>query len=195
MKETYSERQKIIITAAIKLFLSKGYQSTGMREIAKMSDIEVSSIYSHFQSKQAIFLAICLGTANDFKIGLESILRNNSPIKKKIKDVIAFYIRLSYETEGRLNVFDQEQEIIFQEEMASLLQIRSGIDQLLLQILTLGVEQKKLVNLDAKILAKWFQHGLRSLNIMNSSLHLDVNTLTLLGQDLLMKGIDKKKKK
>lgn len=43
---------------ALQLFATKGYEGTTMREIGRQVGIKGSSIYSHFQSKEDIFLSI-----------------------------------------------------------------------------------------------------------------------------------------
>jgi AcrR family transcriptional regulator len=42
--------------AALKLFALKGYEATTMRDIGKEAGIKASSIYAHFESKEALFL-------------------------------------------------------------------------------------------------------------------------------------------
>lgn len=50
MKET---KQKIL-DAALNLFSQKGFSAVSIRDICKVVDIKESSIYYHFQNKQAI---------------------------------------------------------------------------------------------------------------------------------------------
>ncbi|MDR2587516.1 MAG: TetR/AcrR family transcriptional regulator [Coriobacteriales bacterium] len=47
-----------IIMAAIELFAAKGYGGASMRDIAKAVDIKTASIYSHFESKEALLYTI-----------------------------------------------------------------------------------------------------------------------------------------
>ena len=44
-----------ILQAAYELFLEKGYAATSMRELAQRTGLALSSIYNHFENKQAIF--------------------------------------------------------------------------------------------------------------------------------------------
>src|ERR1700682_6444579 len=50
--------RQTIISEAARLFARLGYDGTSMREIARASDIQASSAYHHFQSKDALFLAV-----------------------------------------------------------------------------------------------------------------------------------------
>lgn len=59
-KTTYtpeSTRTEIIL-AAHSLFVKQGYHGTSMRQIAAHAEIALGSIYNHFESKEAIFVAV-----------------------------------------------------------------------------------------------------------------------------------------
>ena len=48
----------VLVEAGRKLFLSKGYHGTSMREIADEAGLALGGIYNHFSSKEDIFVAI-----------------------------------------------------------------------------------------------------------------------------------------
>ena len=74
-----------IIESAIDLFSEKGFFETSVREIAQKSNLKVSSLYSHFSSKEAILDHIL----ETYRLELlnvripdeqfESIINNQSP--------------------------------------------------------------------------------------------------------------------
>lgn len=47
-----------IFESAAELFAKEGYHAVSMRQIAKNVDIKAASIYNHFESKEAILMAI-----------------------------------------------------------------------------------------------------------------------------------------
>ncbi len=54
-----SERTKqLIITEALRLFASNGYDATTMEQIARAANMKTPSLYNHFPGKQAIFEAV-----------------------------------------------------------------------------------------------------------------------------------------
>ncbi len=56
---TKGERTRaVLVEAGRKLFLSKGYHGTSMREIADEAGLALGGIYNHFSSKEDIFVAI-----------------------------------------------------------------------------------------------------------------------------------------
>lgn len=87
MTESLSEvnSKQRIIDSAIDLFSEKGFFETSVREIAKKSSLKVSSLYSHFSSKEAI-LDYILETYRLELLNVripdemfESIINNKSP--------------------------------------------------------------------------------------------------------------------
>ena len=60
--KTESQRQELrtlIIDAARELFVAKGVEAVTMREIAKRINYSATSIYHHFEDKEALLRAIC----------------------------------------------------------------------------------------------------------------------------------------
>ncbi len=57
--ETKGERTRAaLIDAGYRLFLSRGYHGTSMRDIAQAAGIALGGIYNHFNTKEDIFLAV-----------------------------------------------------------------------------------------------------------------------------------------
>lgn len=53
---------------ACKSFGEKGYEATSMRDIAKQVGIKASSIYSHYESKEALFIEIFHCCIRDYNL-------------------------------------------------------------------------------------------------------------------------------
>ena len=53
-----SDTRSRILNAALALFARKGFEETGMREIAAQVGIRAPSIYKHFRNKEAILAAL-----------------------------------------------------------------------------------------------------------------------------------------
>lgn len=64
-KATSAERRKRVFDAAVEEFSSKGFNAANVNTIAKNAGISIGSIYSYFDSKEELFLAVldhCLET-------------------------------------------------------------------------------------------------------------------------------------
>lgn len=61
-----SDRKQEILKAATTLFSQKGYVAASMRDLADQLDIKPASLYSHYDSKEAMLWEIALRCARDF---------------------------------------------------------------------------------------------------------------------------------
>ena len=66
-------RKEMISLAAARLFREKGFNATGMRDIADAVGIEAASLYNHIRSKSELLQDICFRVANDFHAQLNEL--------------------------------------------------------------------------------------------------------------------------
>jgi len=84
--ENYKNKSKIIVDAAKKLFLSKGFSHTTMDEVAKEASVTKQTVYRYFPSKINLFEEVMksssmqikreLGMHLDYNLDLRSALIN-----------------------------------------------------------------------------------------------------------------------
>ncbi|GAA0465986.1 helix-turn-helix domain-containing protein [Streptomyces olivaceiscleroticus] len=67
-------RQKIADTA-LRLFLERGYDAVGIREVAAEADVAVTTLFSHFASKEALVFE----QDQDFEQGLMRAVTDRAP--------------------------------------------------------------------------------------------------------------------
>ncbi|WP_410646688.1 TetR/AcrR family transcriptional regulator [Amycolatopsis sp. cmx-4-54] len=67
-------RQKIADTA-LRLFLERGYDAVGIREVAAEADVAVTTLFSHFASKEALVF----GQDAEFERGLARAVTERAP--------------------------------------------------------------------------------------------------------------------
>ncbi|WP_340681824.1 helix-turn-helix domain-containing protein [Amycolatopsis coloradensis] len=67
-------RQKIADTA-LRLFLERGYDAVGIREVAAEADVAVTTLFSHFASKEALVF----GQDAEFEQGLARAVTERAP--------------------------------------------------------------------------------------------------------------------
>jgi len=84
-------RDKLIETAK-ELFLKKGVDRVGVREIASKAGINLSLMNYYFQSKEKLFEAIFEILIKDKAIVLRQILDSDKPIEEKLRDYVYKYI-------------------------------------------------------------------------------------------------------
>lgn len=86
--KTESQRQELrtlIIDVARELFVAKGVEAVTMREIAKRINYSATSIYHHFEDKEALLRAIC---NTDF-LALASTLKSIFHIADHVERLLA----------------------------------------------------------------------------------------------------------
>ncbi|HZJ73588.1 MAG TPA: TetR/AcrR family transcriptional regulator [Perlabentimonas sp.] len=93
MKKT---KQKILV-AATELFLDKGIDRVGVREIATKAEVNLSLMNYYFQSKENLLFIIFDMLVKDGALQTREILESNAPIEQKINDYAIAYIDLLIE--------------------------------------------------------------------------------------------------
>ncbi len=89
-------RDKLIETAK-ELFLTKGVDRVGVREIATKAGINLSLMNYYFRSKEMLFEAIFEMLINEKAVVLKQILNSDKPLDEKIREYVYCYIDLLVE--------------------------------------------------------------------------------------------------
>lgn len=90
-KKSIKTKQKIL-DAATELFLEKGVDRVGVREIAAKAGINLSLMNYYFQSKEKLFETIFDILVKDRAEQLRQILESDISIEDKIRDYVDSYI-------------------------------------------------------------------------------------------------------
>ncbi|MDC3412670.1 forespore capture DNA-binding protein RefZ [Aquibacillus sp. 3ASR75-11] len=94
-----NETKRKVMDAACRLFYSKGYHGTSVREIAKKATVNVSLINYYFQSKQGLLESAVVHYYEEYlkKIEEEMIQSENLSSFEQLKRVIAIIIQYKQE--------------------------------------------------------------------------------------------------
>lgn len=88
-------RKEVITRAAAGLFREKGFQATGMRDVAAKVGIEAASLYNHIKSKSELLQEICFRIANEFTSQLNEMdLNDQLNSLDKLEKIMRFQIRM-----------------------------------------------------------------------------------------------------
>jgi len=68
-----SAGEKAILKAAVRLFSDKGYDGVSMRSVAEAAGVSKANIYHHFESKEALYLAILRASAAELSALVENL--------------------------------------------------------------------------------------------------------------------------
>lgn len=106
------QKSNEIYSVVARLFAHKGYHSTSMREIARKLDMNQSSLYHYFKSKEDILFKLMNDAMDDAMATLEEICAADLSPEDKLKKVLGFYTRYY--------AGDQERLILLVNEKSSL---------------------------------------------------------------------------
>lgn len=108
--EEQLRRRKEIFHASVHLFLSKGFNETSMREIAKAAGIGKSTLYDYFPSKDDILLSFLEDELQTLTDQMGEIGKQNAGAMEKLRKMMFaymeylatnqdFYVKLSYQVQ------------------------------------------------------------------------------------------------
>ena len=93
MVEENLRSKERILRAAHLLFVQQGYHGTSMRQIAKKAGIALGRLYNHFDSKDALFNAVC-HEHHPYKDSLPAILAaKRETVEEFVRDAIGRMIK------------------------------------------------------------------------------------------------------
>ncbi len=79
MQQRSEETRSKIMSSAIKLFSTRGYNSASVDDICKDAEISKGAFYHHFESKQALFLALLDVWLTTIDQGIEASRESSVP--------------------------------------------------------------------------------------------------------------------
>jgi AcrR family transcriptional regulator len=140
MENTISTGDKII-QASLKLFASKGYEATSIRDIAMAAEVTSSTLYYYIKNKEDFLLSI-------MKKGLEPLINNSKDILKTNETTeqrIAALVQMHVMAHGvnRLSalVIDTEFRALHGENKDFIKKLRKEYEQIWLEVIKEGKDQ------------------------------------------------------
>src|SRR5512138_1851693 len=79
MQQRSEETRSRIVESAIKLFSKRGYNKASVDEICAEAGVSKGAFYHHFESKQALFLALLDGWLRTIDSAIEASLDRTAP--------------------------------------------------------------------------------------------------------------------
>jgi AcrR family transcriptional regulator len=80
-----------ILLSALKLFSSKGYEGTSVREICEEAEITKPTLYHFYGSKEGVYRALVEGTFEEFRVGLTRLLEMPGTAEERLRQVARSY--------------------------------------------------------------------------------------------------------
>lgn len=150
--------RRSILEAAERVMLRQGYAALTMDDVAKEAEISKATVYNYFRSKGELVLELFLYYFEKFYQKLIKIKSETKPVKEKLKEIIAFFLRFSRETEpiSRVllvdKVFLKKMRVLVSETDESSARERDLITEIKKQ-------REKIIKEGASIIAEGIEHG------------------------------------
>ena len=77
-----------ILTAALNLFVKKGYHNVSIHEIQKEADVSIGSIYRHFNGKEGVAQALYKHILNELDELIDGVIEDTQIPVKQIEEII-----------------------------------------------------------------------------------------------------------
>jgi TetR/AcrR family transcriptional regulator, fatty acid metabolism regulator protein len=103
-----TDRGKIIIDAALKVFSRKGYADTRMADIAREADMSYGLVYHYFENKEKLFDAIVEEWWTGFYNELEKLQKRPVPTEEKLVGIIRYILSVYGSKPNQISIFVTE---------------------------------------------------------------------------------------
>ncbi len=151
MEVKRSQKKKIILEAAAKLFRDKGYSATSMRDLAAEVNLKASSLYNHIGSKEELLIEICFANAERFLNGIKSINETSLSSIEKLKALIALHVEIALEDFTSVTSFNDEWRQLKEPYLTDFLKMRKDYELIFLEIINTAQNQGQIKNIDPQI--------------------------------------------
>jgi TetR/AcrR family transcriptional regulator len=82
----HSAGEKAILDTAVRLFSEHGFEGVSMRAVASEAGVSKSNIYHHFESKQALYLAIMQASAARLSEMVENLAEGKGAFDERLRE-------------------------------------------------------------------------------------------------------------
>jgi AcrR family transcriptional regulator len=149
---TKSRKEEILKTTRF-LFKVKGYVDTSMRDIARNLDMQQSSIYTYFESKEEMLYTICSEIADAFFELQERVQEMDGDAEAKLRETVKGHVRIITDNLDASGVFIHEWRYMNDKLVKEFIKKRNAYEQFIRQLIRQGKSQGTFKNVDEKFTA------------------------------------------
>ncbi|MDR6226756.1 TetR/AcrR family transcriptional regulator [Desmospora profundinema] len=143
-------RKEKILEQASRLFRTKGYHATTIRDISEASGMLSGSLYAHIQSKEDLLFEITDRGAERFLSSLAPIVDSDAPPEEKVRRALAVHMRVIADNLEAATVFFHEWKALSDERRAVIQAKRDEYEGMWARLLAEGRRQGRFQMVDEK---------------------------------------------
>lgn len=160
-----------VITAAGRLFASRGYHGTSMRDLGRELGLHGSSLYSHVTSKEDLLVAVVERGADRFQASAERAIAEHAEPTERLRSLVSGHIDVVLDHPDEVKTFLDEARALDARTRRRVLAARDRYEQVFRETLATGAAQGSFAgDLDPKLAAifilsilnaieRWFHDG------------------------------------
>ena len=160
-----------VIDAAGRLFASRGYHATSMRDLGRELGLHGSSLYSHVTSKEDLLVEVVERGAERFQLSAERAVSQSSDPKRRLQALIAGHLDVVLDHPDEVKTFLDEARSLDSGSRRRIIAARDRYEQSFRSVIADGSSSGAFgSDLDPKLTAifilsilnateRWFHHG------------------------------------
>jgi len=166
-----SKRKNEIYNAAVKLFREKGFAAASMRDLADRVGLEVSSLYSHINSKYEILSDICMECSDMFEEGMSAVISDHGSHMEKVMKLVRLHMDMALHHPSSVTVFNDEWKHLPEDRLKVFLDSRRTYEANFRQLIKEGMTAGDFTKRSSKVVfniiinsTKWLHYYPRKLS-------------------------------
>ncbi|MDH3247145.1 MAG: TetR/AcrR family transcriptional regulator [Saprospiraceae bacterium] len=186
------DRSIHIRKAAVRLFKTRGFMATTMRDMAEEVGIEAASLYNHIQSKQGLLHEICFGMSHRYLNNLERNLHARRT--SNLRSVLESHLDIILQYTDEAAVAESEWRHLAEPARNDFRIKRQNYEDRLLGLIELAIKQKRIRQMEPKVVlytvlaaVQWIQRWYSERRNIDKGI-LKQNILSMIFEGLETKG-------
>jgi AcrR family transcriptional regulator len=146
-----ARQRELILSAAARLFMEKGYHATSVREIGDEVGVSQSSLYYHAKSKPQILADLNKRFMERLITEFDAIAARSEPPPEKVRMIIEQLLTVIAQHQAEVTVVLHERRSLDRRQARSIQRQRDRVDEVIDSILVEGVRQGAFRDLDIRL--------------------------------------------
>jgi AcrR family transcriptional regulator len=146
-------RQSDIAIVAERLFGSRGYHATTMREVARELDMKAGSLYAHIDSKEAVLADIVERAADAFDAAISPVASSDEPADIRLRAAIRAHLGVIAASRSAAAVYFDEWRHLSEPQAARITRRRDRYEAVWRGIIADGMARGCFASGDARMAA------------------------------------------
>ncbi len=129
-----------VMDAAVRLFAERGYHGTSMRDLGRALGLQGSSLYSHIESKESLFISVVERGAELFEAAADRAMSIAEAPLPRLRALIRGHIDVILDHVDESRTFLNEARVLGGEDRTAVLEHRDRYERQFRQTLAAAIE-------------------------------------------------------